>query len=32
VARLADADMAGDSAPVLGHLMVFGPSPADILE
>ncbi len=31
-AQLADLDWAGDPAPVLDHLVVFGPSPADIIE
>ncbi len=30
--QLADLDWAGDPAPVLDHLVVFGPSPADIIE
>ena len=31
-AQLAGLDWAGDPAPVLDHLVVFGPSPADIAE
>jgi uncharacterized protein (TIGR03083 family) len=31
-AQLAGLDWAGDPAPVLDHLVVFGPSPADITE
>ncbi len=31
-AQLAGLDWAGDPSPVLGHLVVFGPSPADITE
>ncbi len=30
--QLAGLDWAGDPSPVLGHLVVFGPSPADITE
>ena len=31
-AQLAGLDWSGDPAPVLDHLVVFGPSPADIAE
>ncbi len=31
-AQLAGLDWAGDPSPVLDHLVVFGPSPADIIE
>ncbi len=31
-AQLANLDWTGDPAPVLGHLVVFGPAPADIDE
>ncbi len=31
-AQLVGLDWAGDPAPVLDHLAVFGPSPADITE
>jgi uncharacterized protein (TIGR03083 family) len=31
-AQLAGLDWTGDPAPVLGHLVVFGPAPADITE
>ena len=31
-AQLAGLDWSGDPAPVLDHLVVFGPSPLDIAE